>query len=107
MKEEEKKEFKERIEENRNAYKKLPRKTRGDKYLKNGVYNTKFSSYLKHERLDLGLTQKDMANRFGLKYDTYKELENGKRPLINNRLRKLLTASECKIISKNGDIIFE
>lgn len=102
------KDIKEIVDETKgriNAYKKKPRKTSVKHY--DNMDNTKFCYYLKNERMDLGLTQKEMAKRLGLSYQRYVNCENGKRPLINRRLRSILSAAECKILSKNGDIIFE
>lgn len=90
--------------ERSNEYKKRPRKT---KINTSNLNNVKFCNYLKRERIDLGLTQKEMAIRIGIPYKTYVNCENGNRPVITKRLSNILTASECKILDKNGDIIFE
>lgn len=48
-----------------------------------------FGKWLKDQRLNLGLTQQELANLLGLTKVTISEFESGKRPAGLNALKKL------------------
>lgn len=104
MKDEEKKELKERIEENRNAYKKLPRKNHSKKVkITENILNNKFIWELKRNRLDLGLTQKQMADRLGLSYKRYSKFESGEMELLSQKLVRNLNVFGYNILSPDNE----
>lgn len=51
---------------------------------------------LKAKRVELGLTQTDVANKLGIDISTYNAKEQGKRPFTIKEILMLLNILKCK-----------
>ncbi|MBQ9014416.1 MAG: helix-turn-helix transcriptional regulator [Bacilli bacterium] len=89
------------IKNEKNAYKKKPRKTKIN--ISNGIDNTSMRKYIKDNRLSLGLTQSEMAKKIGISFRCYQEYEEGKSNIINNYSRKMMEAFGFHIIDDEGN----
>ena len=50
---------------------------------------------LKAKRVELGLTQLDMANKMGITLSTYNLKEQGKREFLSSEIIKILDIFKC------------